>query len=189
MRILALDLATATGVAFGHSEAVPQTLTERLGEPGDSHPSRFSNALNMANILIKKFRPQYVVLEKPIAAGPVGGEARAQLALGLRACVMGVCKMRNVPVREYPISTVRKHFIGHGGLGGEVAKQAVLNRCRTLGWDVRNDNEGDACAVWDYARYQLARKTSLPPTDLFDYGTQNGNGNTQVRSGSARSTT
>lgn len=189
MKILALDLATATGVAFGHAEADPQTMTEILGEPGAAHPARFSNALNMMNILIRKVRPQYVVIEKPIAAGPIGGEARAQLALGLRGCVMGVCKMRNVPVREYPISTVRKHFIGRGDLGGQAAKQAVLNRCRNLGWNVRNDNEGDACAVWDYARCELTRKTSLPPTDLFDYGTQNGNGNTQVRAGSAKAST
>lgn len=170
MKILAMDLASETGVAIGHADAAPVCLTERLGEPGDPHQSRFSYALNMMNLLIKKHRPDMVAIEQAIASGPVGGQSRVQLAMGFRACVMGVCKMRNTGVREFHVSTVRKHFIGNGGLGGEAAKKAVMQRCKVLGWSIANHNEGDACAVWDYARYVLTRHSTLPPTDLFDHG-------------------
>jgi Holliday junction resolvasome RuvABC endonuclease subunit len=170
-RVLAFDLATKCGVAFGDVTGSPRFLTEVLGNASEGHPARFSQTLHLTQILIKRHKPTVIALEKALAAGPVGGQERVQIAMGMRACVMGVARMRNVRVSEYPIATVRKHFIGHGGLPGKEAKAAVMARCRALGWDVEDDNQGDACAVWDYARMKLFKIATPPTGDLFaQYG-------------------
>lgn len=69
-------------------------------------------------------------------------------------------------MEAFNIASIRRHFVGghvtsaaYGHLpvaarkaaARKAGKAAVMNRCRALGWAVRNDNEADACALWDYA--------------------------------------
>jgi hypothetical protein len=81
--------------------------------------------------------------------------------MGLRACVLAIAQRRRVPVQEFPVSAIRKHFLGHAGLKRADAKLKTMARCRQIGWAVANDNEADAAACWEYARARL-RLGSLP---------------------------
>jgi Holliday junction resolvasome RuvABC endonuclease subunit len=94
-------------------------------------------------------------LEKAIVAGPKGSQTRAQMALGFRGCIMGVCRLHGVPFHEIPVQTARKYFIGRGDYPGEVAKKMSLEQCKRLGWAAKNLDEADAAAVWACAREEL----------------------------------
>ena len=161
MLILAFDLATNTGVAVGEARAAPICMTERLGEAGSTHGARFSRMLDLTARLIERHKPEVIALEAAIAGGVVGGAERSQLAMGLRASVLGVAHRKRVRVYEYPVAAIRKHFIGTAGLKRDVAKTRTIQRCHQLGIDVRNDNEADAVAAWHYCAAKL-RLSRLP---------------------------
>jgi hypothetical protein len=48
-----------------------------------------------------------------------------------------------------------------------IAKAATIDRCRELGWNVNNDNEADACALWDYQIACLRPDLAYKTTALF----------------------
>lgn len=168
MRILALDLANNTGVAFGDCNGTPEMHTEVMGPPGASHGQRFTQCLRTTLRLIETLKPQAVVIEAPIVSGVKGGQERSQLAMGYRASVFTAAFIRGVTPYEYPVQTIRKHFIGEGNLSREAAKARVMARCRMLGWTVETDDQSDAAAVFDYARAKLARIQTAAPFGLFD---------------------
>lgn len=166
--IIGLDLATTTGVAVGRAGEVPMCETKFLGEAGKSQAARFSQMLRLTKSLIEEHRPDLIAIEKPISAGPVGKEARVQMAFGLRGNVLAMANIMGVRCKEYAVQDVRQHFIGERNLPRAVAKEHVMARCGLIGWSVDNDNEGDAAAVWEYARareYGLA----LMPEGLFTH--------------------
>jgi len=154
--ILALDIATLTGVAVGEPGSAPVSWTEDLGKR-TSEEARFSKALWLTDKLIKAHTPDLIAVEAAIG----GREASAYL-IGLVACVRGCAFNRSVPVKVYHRASILKHFVGKAltsrdfpGLGKARAKAAiketVVSRCRLLGWEVEDDNAADACALWDYA--------------------------------------
>jgi Holliday junction resolvasome RuvABC endonuclease subunit len=148
MNILAFDLASTTGVAFGRPGATPRFWTEVLGKAGQDQAIRFSQALHMTQRLINELQPDLLAIEAPLAAGGGGAQSRAELAMGIRGCVMGIAHHKRVPVVQYAVPTIRKHFIDHGRLERSEAKRATIARCRQLGCDVANDNEADAVALF-----------------------------------------
>ena len=87
--------------------------------------------------------------------------------MGLRGCVMGVAHMHHIPFDQYEVRTIRKHFIGHGGLKRSEAKAAAIKTCQMLGWNPKNDDEADAGALWDYACSMQSRSHSISTTPLF----------------------
>lgn len=151
MRILALDLATNTGVALGEPGAIPSCWTEQLGSAGDTHAARFSQGLLFIRQALRSYRPDLIVIEQPIAAGAKGGADRIFIAAGLRACIMGEARLASVRCREFAVATVRKHFIGTSRMNRTAAKSATIAECVRRGWIVANDNEADAAALWDLA--------------------------------------
>lgn len=167
MNLLALDLGTATGVAFGPSAQQPRTWSLNFENTGAGQSSVFSQAMFAAHRIFTKNKVDRLAFEEIIAAGPVGGASRSQVLMGLRGIFMGMAHRHGVPVSEYHVATVRKRFIGNGGLSGKVAKKCVVDRCWQLGWDVDNDDEGDAAAIWEFARWKHTGKQTPPPGGLF----------------------
>lgn len=163
MIVLAFDLATKCGVALGPSSGNPTAWTETLGEQGEPHSYRFSQVMELTNHLIRKHKPNLIAIEQPIASGPKGGQARGFLAMGLRGCVLGTARLRGVRVCEFPVQTLRKHFIGHGNMPTDKAKRMTIDRCRSMGWVVEDDNAADACAVWDLACATYAKGYAAKP--------------------------
>lgn len=156
MRVLALDVATVTGCAFGVAGDKPRAWEVDLGK-GAADQARFAKAISFARWACEKFEPDLVAIE-----APVGGAKTSHLLVGMWACIMGeVHRCKTTPIK-CDIATVRKHFLGkhltakhYPHLKPAQAKleikRAVMNRCRVMGWQAETDNCGDALAIWDYA--------------------------------------
>lgn len=164
--IIALDLASTTGICIGKPNTSPIFFTESLGDVGGGHGERMAQAIRMTNRLIKQYQPTFIALEAPIKTNKTQ-KVVEELLMGLRGCVIGIAHMHHVPLEQFEISTVRRHFIGHGGLKSKPAKDAVMKRCKQLGWNPKNFDESDSGAVWDYACSRQSRSHSLQGTPLF----------------------
>lgn len=164
--IVALDLATRTGIAIGEPGQKPVCMTHVLGDQGGQHGDRFAAAMRLTRRLIEDHRPVELALERPIQGGG-GTRHRPELLMGLRACVLGVAKLMDVPTSDHDVRSIRLHFIGHGGLKRVAAKAAVIARCRHLGYVTHGEDEADAAALWDYACSLRSRAHGIATTPLF----------------------
>lgn len=172
MRILAMDIATHTGIAVGDSRGSPRAWSVDLGNPPDDR--RFSNVLRLTHDLIEQHAPDLIVVE-----APVGGPKASAYLIGLVACVRGCAFNRNVRCEVAHLGTVRKHFLGkslsvkhYPHLKAAAAKKAikgeVMQRCRLLGWPVDSDDEADALAIFDWSCATFApRYQAKPSGELF----------------------
>lgn len=156
LRVLAFDIASKTGCAFGVVGGAPKAWTVNLAK-GGADEMRLARAIQMTAFCITRLQPDVVAVE-----APVGGRDANALLIGLAACVKGEAARRGCKVVEYFPSTVRKHFMGKAktsrdfpGKTKAAAKAAikaeVLHRCRMLGWDVEGLDAADACALFDFA--------------------------------------
>ena len=170
LRILALDVATATGAAFGGSRDTPRFWTINLGASASHEGARYAQLFIDVRRIIDANQPDLLALEAPLAAGGGGKSNRAQLAMGLRGCVMAAAFMAGVPVKQAHAASIRKHFIGHGRLPRKDAKRATIGRCWQLGWKAQNDNEADALAIFDF----FASRDGRLSGPLFDQMTTSG---------------
>ncbi|MGC0225169.1 hypothetical protein [Pseudooceanicola nitratireducens] len=161
MKIVALDLATSTGVAVGTPNSDPIYWSVDLGK--GSEDRRFSKVLGMTHQLIVDHEPDLVAIEAAI-----GGNMASPFLIGLVACVRGCCANRGVRCQMYWNGAIRKHFLGKAlttrdfpGLSKVKAKAAIKNtvvkHCEMLGWSPKTHDEADALALLDYA---LAQNTN-----------------------------
>lgn len=161
MRILALDIASATGVAFGCADDdAPQLSTLRLPSPSEinEYGPRLTAFRRGLIALICDYQPERIWFEAPfIALNGGGGIKNAQssrLLMILAGLAEQIADEFEIPSIETTNAEVRKHFIGSAhGLRDEL-KLAMLRRCRLLGWEPGNDNEADAAGIWDLARHK-----------------------------------
>lgn len=180
MIILALDVATVTGVAVGALGGSPNAWSIDLGQ-GKSEDYRFSQALVHTHRLIETYSPDLIAVE-----GAVGGPRTSHFLVGLLACIRGCACNRKIRVESYSVAAIRRHFVGghvtsaaYGHLepkrrkaaARSAGKNLVMARCRQLGWQADDDNAADAAALWDYACALESRShqiTSIP--GLFAQG-------------------
>ena len=173
MKIIALDVATNTGIAVGEPGGKPIAWSVDIGK-SLTEDERFSNILRLTQGLIEKHGPDLIVVEAFI-----GGKHASAFLIGLVACVRACAANRNIPVKMVFPATVRKHFIGKAmtardfpGLKQAKAKLAikevVAERCRLLGWDVPDLDAADAAATWDWACATCAKGyQAAPGGELF----------------------
>lgn len=169
MLVLAFDLATRTGWALGEpGQKVPRFDSIRFASPGASHQALFAGALTWFSTFLKTERPDRIVYELPMRYRK--GKSRAgndEIAYGLPAILQAVAHLRGIyDIRYADVPKVRTHFIGYNAKR-EVAKRATVRRCRQMGWDVPDDNAGDACAIWLYQCSFLDDRDAIRATPLF----------------------
>ena len=163
MKIVALDIATQTGIAVGSSGSNPTCWSVDIGK-GLSEAARFSNILKLTQGLIATHEPDLVVCEAFI-----GGDKASAYLIGLAACVRGCAYNRGIKVEMVFPATVRKHFLGKAltsrdfpGMKVAKAKIAIKERvaaqCRAIGWKVPDLDAADAAATWDWAMATHAPK-------------------------------
>lgn len=177
MIVLGLDLATTTGFARGAPGAEPDYGSQRFGRDGASHDAIFGHALDW---LIEQTqapsRPDVIVIEAPIPMHAKLGATNADaltILHGLVAITRAVAFMRSIyDVRTRTVGEVRKYFIGPGGARtkGKEAKRLIMRKCRLLRWEPKNDNEGDALALWSYECALIDPTTGVKVTPLFSRG-------------------
>ncbi|GIT90131.1 hypothetical protein JANAI62_03860 [Jannaschia pagri] len=173
MRVVALDIATQTGIAVGDVGGDPRAWSVDLGK-GDE--ARGAKLLGVVDRLLRDERPDLVVVEAPI-----GGPNASHLLIGLAFVAKSVCKARGVHADSVHISSVRKHFLGsvpttrgqsakNKADAKKAIKQMVVHRCRLLGWDVPDHDAADAAACWDFACARHGQHQAHRSTPLFAKG-------------------
>jgi hypothetical protein len=163
--ILALDLGVALGVCLGAPGSMPESYSVRLRTPRESADIAFATLHKLVSERLADGTITAVVKEAPISldgfANLTNSQATVRTTLGYHAIVEAACVAAGVPWTEVHVTTVRKHFLGRGRFADRAeAKAAVVRRCQLLGYmprDCADDNQADACAVWDWAAAHVAR--------------------------------
>jgi hypothetical protein len=168
--VLALDIATRTGWCLGAVGAkLPTFGSVRFASQGASHAALFADALSWASSNFKEWKPDRVVFEAPLPGSFRRGRTTANVAAilnGLPAIMQGVAHLRGIyDVRSASAKDVRVFFLGHNPKR-DIAKKATVHRCKLLGWQVEDDNAGDACALWLYSCSFIAPGEAMRPTPL-----------------------
>jgi hypothetical protein len=169
---MALDIAGCTGVAFGVAGETPRAISVDLGK-SRSEAVRFSKMIGLTNTLIRKHKPDLLVYE-----APVGGPKTSHTLVGIAACFVGEATRLGFEPEKIAIASVRKHFLGKHltsasfpgmskGRARQEIKRALIARCNMLGWKVDDDDQADACAIWDYACAKWAGTQAKPIGGLF----------------------
>lgn len=149
--IFTLDLATTTGFAEGPAGCAPRFWSERLAPKGAPQEELFSGLIRHVGLHLKAFPPDIVAVEEPdlfrLKAG-VATRQSIEVLFGLSAVAQGVAHRMGVRrISRVAANDVRAFFVGQRKLKREDAKRLTVAECRRRGWEVRNDDEGDACAL------------------------------------------
>ena len=172
MKLLALDLASRTGWAFGPIERdQPFFGSQKFSSGRDGARGEvFANALRWMLQVCKESIPDAVVCEAPLHHALRRGNSREgndEIAFGLAAVVEAAARVRGVRImKPAPTIAVRRYFID-ANLPREEAKRVTMRRCRTLGIDVSDDNQADAVALWFYQSGLLRADLALRTTPLW----------------------
>jgi hypothetical protein len=162
MRVLAFDIATVTGVAWGDVCGKPEAAVIDF-DSDRSQATRQARAYNLGTKMCEKHKPDVVVIE-----AAVGGKDASGYLIGLIACVRAACLNSGVrSVETVAPSTVRSHFLGKNphakdfaGLSAlarkKAIKQMVIAKCYELGWRPQDNNAADGMAAWDWQCAQLS---------------------------------
>ena len=172
MLILALDLATKTGWARGRIGEPPEFGSVRFGNASSDQNIIFGAALAWTSKFLAERLPDALYIEALLPPqamlNKTSRQVRDRLA-GLHGVVRGVAQLRGVERIEIcTVGDVRAHFIGDRGLKRARAKGETMLQCRRLGWDAKDDNQGDALAIWSYAGALIDPQTALKTVPLFN---------------------
>lgn len=163
--ILALDTATVTGWACGPVGGTPKFGSRNFGGSGVSRGLVFSQFRFWLHSGCHKLRPSLIVYESPYIPRP----QEAAKGAHQRRFVMNADTLRrllwfvgeieevaaelNIECSEATTGEIAKFFTGKARWPGgrDEKKERTKEMCRNYGWDVTNDNEADALALWAMA--------------------------------------
>ena len=170
-RVLALDLATTTGIAAGKPNAMPKFGHVRFAKHGKSRAVAYRQFRLWLDLWFSAHpKTALVVFESPI--GPLLGMGGGSTSLDTIKLLVGLCERLEeychgrVELREASIAQVRSHFIGRN-LKSAIAKPLVMARCRERGWMAETHDESDALALLDYQISCLRPEIGTRSTPLF----------------------
>jgi len=150
LNVLALDTSkSGTGWAHGRPFDVPVSGTVSFSRAGKSIGYAMCRMGDFLSEKITECKPDLVAFESPLTAGK-GNAPTRRLLICLAGEVERYCDPNKIRCVEAEVSTIRKHFCGHG----RAKKPQVMSRCDELGWAYVDDNAADALALWDYAIFQ-----------------------------------
>jgi hypothetical protein len=167
--ILALDLASTSGWAYGEPGSVPTHGVIRFAAVGSSHEAIFANAANWMREMC--MRPiDTICWEAPLPTSFKPGYTNIEtttILFGLPAVIGAVAYNVGIyDIRKAGARDVRRHFLGCNPQR-KTAKKMVIRQCKKLGWHVTDDNEADALATWHYMCSLIEPKLAMMPTPLF----------------------
>ncbi len=162
--VLFLDIATRTGWCEGVPGGKPFYGSFVVSKDGDAS-DKYLGMLRWVGQRCKAFRPNALFYEAPLARNA----KTAELLMGLAANACSAARGTGVwRVEKVHPSTVKAFFLPKGApRTGSATKYAVIDRCRELGFDPKNDDEADAIAGWHYACARVAPHVAADSTPLF----------------------
>jgi len=162
MSVLACDIATTTGWAFGDAGEKPQHGTFTCPVTGDDL-GRYGIAYRgFLRNLIRNTKPKLLLYESPILP-----PAKFDKALGRIVQLTNLATVRKlnglimltettaddegVPCEEITAGQWRKAFLGQyypkGGTRDEL-KRAAIAACRQMGWEPNGSDDAEAMGIW-----------------------------------------
>jgi Holliday junction resolvasome RuvABC endonuclease subunit len=166
-RGLALDIATFTGAAFDKKPGRPAFATYRVPsvDDPDDFGTRYVAFSDWLAEMISVIKPDWGAFEAPLpqrGSNLVTNFRTARLLGGLVAHAEAEFVRAGIPCGEENVSTIKKHLTGNG----RAEKADIMARCRQLGWEIKNDHEADAAALWAYCHCKVNPSFSYSTTPL-----------------------
>lgn len=149
MSVLALDVATSTGWAFGSAGEIPQHGTFRINPTGDDLGHFGVEFIKWLSSKIRELRPREIVFESPILPAKTNIATTRKLH-GLALLVECVANLEGVPCSEISSGEWRRQFLGPyypAKPTRDDLKRAVIAACRGMGWNPRGDDDADALGL------------------------------------------
>jgi Holliday junction resolvasome RuvABC endonuclease subunit len=158
-RVMFWDIATVSGVTFDGPSGgpIPLSATVVARHSDDDHGQAYDVLDRQCTEMIMVHQPDVLAFE---AAFPFQGKGASPIPtnfgtvrkiLGMVAIVEKCGWRAGIDVYECNIAAIRKHFTGNG----RADKAEVLHRCKVLGWPVKNLDEADSAAGWDFTKAML----------------------------------
>jgi hypothetical protein len=168
--ILALDLATVTGWAFGNPGEQPVFGSIRFGKTSPTHGEIAAAAIEWMIGKLDEVKPHLIVFEQPLPPNFTGGHTTlntSMVLMGLPFLLSGIAyKLGIFNVTSATVSQVRNCFLGEN-LKSAQAEKLTLARCQHLGWAPKDHNEADALALWCYQCTLIKPELAHRLTPLF----------------------
>lgn len=150
--ILALDLSTKSGWAFGGPDDKPKHGVWELGHDGN-HGRYFSCLAGMLEDAIAVHAPDLVVFEAPLPHASekfrTSSVASVRVLIGLCAVTEMICFEKAVRCEEAGVREARQLVMGSQPTKGS-PKEGVMQFCKMMGWNPATDDAGDALILWQY---------------------------------------
>lgn len=176
--ILALDLATRTGWARGRVNELPWSGSVGFGIDANGEKRTDAAVFGAAvDWIMAQFEqgeplPDLLIIEdmlSPLAMKNATSRAVRDRLAGLHGIMKGMASRYGVgEIAIASVGDVRAHFIGDRSLQRDAAKRAVMERCKMLGWECKDDNAADALAVWSFACATIDPAWGLQVSPLFN---------------------
>ena len=162
--VLALDIATTTGMARGRVDSTPFADSIAFAKhAGANNDAVFARALEWLSTYLKDDKPDVVFIEAmlpPDAMKNATSRAVRDRLAGLHGVIRAVCYLRGIyRIEAVSVGDIRGHFLGRRSLKRDAAKARSRRALPRPGWHCVNDNEGDALA---FGR-MLARRSTVTP--------------------------
>lgn len=166
--ILALDLATVSGVAEGFLNQIPSSFHLRFAPAKSPSDAVMAEAMAWLDARIKSQARmgaphRLIVVEEAVAPSFLARQgktnrATTELLMGLRAIALTAARMNGVPARTVKVEQIRRLLIGSNP-PGQMGKKLVRERVRQFGWigsdEAKDLNATDALGVFAWAHEHL----------------------------------
>jgi Holliday junction resolvasome RuvABC endonuclease subunit len=167
MILFALDLAERVGFAYGEPADDPTVKSGVYVLP--------KTGLDIGQYLVAFddwFRPMLeftkadrVIFEATILV-PGNSVQTARKLMALAGFTEYACKRAGIRCNDAPIKTVKQYFAGHGN----ATKAEMIAAAEGRGFDVVDDNQADALAVWHYSASRFVPTMAISAEPLFRGG-------------------
>lgn len=171
MIVAGLDIASAFAFAVGPIGAKPKDVTVRSlrhAKTNSSQDERLSAALIEARSFAIEFRPDLVGIERVMShnrtfRGRVTSRESVELLNGLVGVWRAVLTSEGIPIELVEADECRRSFLG-ANPPREDAKAAVTRIARLSGYEIKNDDGGDAVAVRHYVEVRARLEARIVKT-------------------------
>lgn len=147
--VLALDLASTTGFAFGPFGGRPRHGAISL--VGQAHVQRCAALRQWIEDQEAIGGAFSAVMVEAAIVGGFSSQEAARLTIALHSTLELWCFDAGIAFVPVAASTARKAVIGRGSFPKGAAKPAVIQWCREKGYDPRTDDAADALLLWHAA--------------------------------------
>jgi hypothetical protein len=160
--LLALDVATVSGWAYGAPGERPLYGRYRAGKPPHEGGQILAAFRGWLNWRLAEWRPEWIVFEAPYVPHP-----RSPIPVDINVvrrlfAMCGIVEMtaheHGIRCREEQSNVICKFFTGNGSWGGRANKKAATQKMAAVyGFPGVSEDEADALALFVYAEAVLFR--------------------------------